>query len=272
MAANALDGSASLDEYDLAMISYLACPESYETAPVRASQVAKTLSVIELAADATRPADSTPPTVVDIIASGSLWGPSFIDAVDGGNSNGLGYSLNAGEILPNAGIDRFYIQFSEPVVGFEAPNIVLLGSDPAVDYSIISSLSYDSGNMRGLVQLSRSISRDKLRIGLSDSITDGNQTKLDGDQDGNAGGSFDLRFNILVGDSNGNGSVNGGDLTIFGRALNKTSGEDGYDPLADWNADGVVSSEPDNDLGLFKAGFNRSLPAREPSPLGFPLG
>jgi len=89
MAVNALGGLASLDEYDLALISYLACPEPYETAPVRASQVAKTTILSELEADITPPADSTPATVVDIIASGSFWGASFIDTVDGGNSYGL---------------------------------------------------------------------------------------------------------------------------------------------------------------------------------------
>jgi hypothetical protein len=152
------------------------------------------------------PPDSQPPTITEIIAAGSAWSPAFIDAVDGsgvGAGNGLGYSLASGLTMPNAGIDRIYIQFSEPVVGFDATNVVLLGVNVA-DYSSnpgALTVTYDSLNRRGLIQLATSIAKDKLRVGVSDAVTDTAFNSLDGDANASPGGDLNFRFNSLVGDA-----------------------------------------------------------------------
>ena len=213
--------------------------------------------------------DTTPPKVTDIIASGAAWSAGLIDAVDGGGTgsgNGLGYSLTSGLTIPNTGINRIYIQFSEPVVGFGGSNVALFGVNVA-DYSGISTVTYDSLNMRGVIQLSTSIAKDKLRIGVSDAVKDTAMNALDGDSNTLAGGVLNFRFNVLIGDANNDGSVNGGDLPIFAASFNKSVGNVAYNSRADWNSDGSVNG---GDLPLFSSNFNQSLPAAEPGSLNFP--
>jgi hypothetical protein len=171
--------------------------------------------------------DTSPPTVTSIIAAGSAWSPAFIDSVDGGGTgagNGLGYELTSNLTLPNAGIDRLYVQFSEPVVGFNASRLQLLGVNVA-DYSTTPgflTVSYDATNLRGVMQFASSITKDKLRIGVSDAIDDVASNALDGDANAAAGGILNFRFNILVGDANNDGSVNGGELPLFSANFNQS--------------------------------------------------
>jgi hypothetical protein len=212
--------------------------------------------------------DSVAPTITAVIASGTLWPTAFIDGVDGGgvaSGNGLGIEVLPNAILPNSGINRIYVQFSEPVFGFNTSNFDLLGVQVA-DYAGISSVSYDAANRRGIIQLSSPISRDKLRLGVSSAVTDISGKALDGDANGTAGDALNFRFNVLVGDANGDGSVNGGDLPAFGVAFNTSAGNAIYNSRADWNSDGSVNG---GDLPFFAANFNTSLPLGEPGPIGF---
>jgi hypothetical protein len=167
--------------------------------------------------------------------------------------------------VPNGGIDRIFIQFDEPVVGFQESNLKLLGVAVA-DYAGVLTVNYDSGNTRGLIQLSSNIAVDKLRIGISDQITDLTLNSLDGDSNGSAGGVLDFRFNVLVGDASSDGSVNGGDLSFFASSFNRSAGDAGYDVGSDWNSDGSVNG---GDLSFFATNFNQSLPAFEPAPVTF---
>jgi hypothetical protein len=216
--------------------------------------------------------DTTPPMITGIFATGSLWSTAFIDAVDGGGTgsgNGIGHLLTRGLTLPGSGIDRIFVQFSEPVLGFNATSFALLGVNVA-DYSSIPdflSVSYDSLNKRGVIQLSTSVLKDKLRIVVSDTVTDLAMNALDGDLNASAGGVFDFRFNVLVGDANHDGSVNGGDLPSFASSFNRSVGNLGYNPRADWNSDGSVNG---GDLPAFANHFNQSLPLSEPDAWNIP--
>jgi hypothetical protein len=210
--------------------------------------------------------DNTAPVVTSVIVASSTWLPGFIDAVDGGGANsgnGLGLEIGAGVIVANQGIDRIYIRFSEPVVGFNAARFALLGSNIA---TYVTTVSYDSNAMQGFVQLSTPISIDKLRVGVSQGVTDAVSNQLDGDNSGSAGGHFNLRFDVLVGDANSDGSVNGGDLTFFASAFNTSAGAQNYNSRADWNSDGSVNG---GDLSFFGTNFNQSLPLSEPGQLNF---
>jgi hypothetical protein len=208
------------------------------------------------------------PTISGVFVSGSTWSSEFVDAIDGGGTgagNGLGYAVTAGMIIANADVDRIYIQFSEPMVGFNASTFQLLGVDTA-DYAGLTSVSYDSMNNRGVIQLSSSINRDKLRIGISDSVTNTVLLALDGDANDSPGGVFDFRFNVLVGDASGDGSVNGSDLSFYINSFNQSIRNVGYNPRSDWNHDGSVNG---GDLTLFANNFNVSLPINDPNPIVF---
>jgi hypothetical protein len=209
------------------------------------------------------------PTVTDIIAAGSTWSTAFVDAIDGGGpsaGNGLGYSLTANQIIPNAGVDRIYIQFSEPVTGFSASSFALLGVNIS-DYASMASVSYDPVVRRGVIQLFSSITRDRLRIGVSDAVRDADMNRLDGDANGVAGSHVNFLFNVLIGDANLSGSTNGGDLPAFALAFNTSVGNPVYNPQLDWNADGSVNG---GDLPYFANFFNRSIPSTDPGSLNFP--
>jgi hypothetical protein len=215
-------------------------------------------------------ATNTVATVTGVFAAGSAWSNGLVDSVDGGGTgagNGLGYLLTPGLRLPNSGINRIYVQFSEPVVGFNASNVALLGVNVA-SYTGNLSVSYDALHRRGIIQINTAIVRDKLRLGVSDSVTDAALNPIDGDSNGVFGGVFNFRIEIIVGDGNGDGSVNGGDLPIFATSFNQSAGAALFNPRADWSSDGSVNG---GDLPLFASNFNLSLPAAEPGSLPFGL-
>ena len=215
-----------------------------------------------------QPIVEVPPIVTSVIIASSVWTQTVIDAFDGGGTapgvgNGLGIQLSSGQIVPNAGLNRIYIQFSEPIVGFSAASFSLTGVNTA-NYSAITTVSYDAINNRGVIALPGPITRDRLRIGISDTVTDNTGNLLDGDQAGGAGGIFNLVFNILVGDGNLDGSVNGGDIPIFSPAFNTTFGQPTYNPLADWNSDGSVNG---GDIPFFSPNFNQTLSGTPGAPI-----
>jgi hypothetical protein len=215
--------------------------------------------------------DVTPPTVSNVFLAGSAWSTSFVDAVDGGigngvgSGNGIGYAATSTATIPNSGIDRIYVQFSEPVTGFQASSVKLLGVN-VPDFLGMSTVSYDATRRLGLIQLSSALTKDKLRLGVSDALTDLSLNSFDGDSNGSAGGVFDFRFDILVGDGNNDRSVNGGDLPVFAGSFNRSGGNVGYNMRADWSSDNSVNG---GDLPQFASLFNQSLPSSEPGALDF---
>ncbi len=205
--------------------------------------------------------NNTPPVVTAIIAGSSTWLGPFIDAVDGsgtGAGNGLGYELVPSQTIASTGVDRIYIQFSESVNQFNASNVVLFGAN-VLDYATIATVSYDATNNRGIISLASPLASDKLRIGVSNLVADVAGGTL-------GGGVLDFSFNVLVGDADDDGNVNGGDLSAFAGAFNQSAGGANYNPRADWNADGEVNGA---DLTFFATQFNQSLPASNPPPLDF---
>jgi choice-of-anchor B domain-containing protein len=209
------------------------------------------------------------PTVSNVYVAGSNWSPALIDAIDGGGTgagNGLGYVVTPGQTLPNNGINRIYLQFDKQVVGVTGASAVLFGST-LTDYAGILTVTYDDVRRLGILQLASPIGRDKLRVGVNaNAVLDLAGNTLDGSGSGQPGSHFDFRFNVLIGDANGDGSVNGGDLPAFGASFNRSAGNIGYNSFADWDADGSVNG---GDLPSFGSNFNQSLPANDPGPLNF---
>jgi hypothetical protein len=120
--------------------------------------------------------------------------------------------------------------------------------------------------MRGIIQINSPIVRDKLRLGVSDAVTDTALNPIDGDANGSAGGALNFRIDVIVGDASGDGSVNGGDLPFFSASFNRSAGQPQFNPRADWSSDGSVNG---GDLPFFSGNFNQSLPSSEPGALPF---
>ena len=66
---------------------------------------------------------------------------------------------------------------------------------------------------------------------------------LDGDANGTAGGDYvDAAIERLFGDSDGDRDVDNSDVFAFKAAYGKSSGQEGYQPFFDFNADGTIDT------------------------------
>jgi len=206
--------------------------------------------------------DLAPPRVTSVKVRSSTWSTGFLNHLD---PQGVGFEVD-GRSLPWANLDQIIVQFSEPVVGFDADQVALLGVN-LTDYGIHTS--YDSINMRGIITLQTPapLKADKLRLVVNDAVTDNAGNPLDGDGDSTPGGVFNKRLDVLVGDASGDGSTNGADLPWFASAFNQSIGSPRYEPRADWNGDGSVNGA---DLTHFAGNFNISLPSSDPAWPSFP--
>jgi hypothetical protein len=199
--------------------------------------------------------DIVAPTIARAMLAASNWSAAFIDHIDGGSGggNGLGFELVAGALpLPWSGVNQLYIQFSEDVLGISASTIELRDSTGPLPITV----AYDPLTFRAEVSLVTPLAFSKLRLAVADSVRDAAGNLLDGDSSGTAGGLFNLRFDVLAGDADGNGRVNGADLAPFSTAFNSQVSQPNYNPRANWNGDDRING---SDLGVFSLSFNRQL-------------
>jgi hypothetical protein len=196
-----------------------------------------------------------------------------------GIDNTFGYPVPAGadqlKYIPwSRGIDRIAIRFNYDVGSLLDQDDLVVRGVNTVDHPI-SGFSYDPATKTGVWTLATPVINDKLRIILDDAGVPG----LDGDWtneadaypsgDGNPGGDFNFRINVLRGDANQDGKVNSLDLGLVKAKLNRTAtnpgvGASGYSVFADVNADGSINAL---DLGFVKAHPYR--PLIEPEPASF---
>ncbi|MCA9149424.1 MAG: VCBS repeat-containing protein, partial [Planctomycetales bacterium] len=176
--------------------------------------------------------NANPPKVIDVIAAGSGWDATFIDAVDGdgvGAGNGLGYSLVGAHqltTLPWQGIDTLYIVFDADVSASLADgDVVVTGTNGGI-YSLgILQFGVAQANT-ATVPIPGGFDVDSLVLTLFDgAVTNAAGEPLNGEWtsgqsapsgDASLGGQFNFFFNVLRGDENASGQVNGTDaLNVF---------------------------------------------------------
>jgi hypothetical protein len=92
---------------------------------------------------------------------------------------------------------------------------------------------------------------------VSANVRDALDAALDGDGNGQAGGDNVTRLFRLYGDGNGDGAVNGLDLTAFRSAFGTVSNDAGYVAFLDFNGDGTING---TDLTQFRNRFGVILP------------
>lgn len=92
---------------------------------------------------------------------------------------------------------------------------------------------------------------------LSSRVRDSLGNSLDGDADGQAGGDYVASLFRLFGDVNGDGAINGLDLTGFRAAFGSTTGDSTYRDFFDFNGDGAINGL---DLVAFRVRFGTILP------------
>ncbi len=170
------------------------------------------------------------PQVALLQVASSLWTPQYLATLQAdGLGDGRGYAIPVGtsaqlSSLPLANLNQILITFTEDVSVVQAS---LTLQSVNVDSYAITGFSYDPATFTAIWTLARVIDIDTIALTLHASgdaaIRNAQGNALDGDwtngvsqfPSGNnsAGGDFQFRFNVLPGDGNGDGVVNGLDIS-----------------------------------------------------------
>ena len=212
---------------------------------------------------------SVPPEITAVLVDGSSWSAGFVAALQAANEgNGVGYSIPTGAAqskpLPWTNINQITIDFSKDV-NVQQASLALTGVNVA-SYSF-SGFSYNPITYSATWTLSNPIGDDKLQISVLSSgpsaVTDKAANALDGEWtngvtsfpsgNGTAGGNFNFNFNVLPGDTNQDGIVNGQDIANIASHWLQTNGLTG-----DINGDGIVNGQ---DVAAIASRWFNMLPA-----------
>lgn len=189
--------------------------------------------------------DSTPPQVESIAVSSTSWAPGFV------HSSGYQLSLTGQPSrLPWTGVNQIKVTFSEDVT-VSQDSLWLRGVNVA-DYQI-SSFTYDAATHTGVWTLSAPIQADKLVVSVGGNVSDplGNPLQLKS-----------VRFDVLPGDADLNGSTAVSDVGPIRGAMGTQAGDSLYNAMADIDGSGAVSVV---DIGAFRQFLGLTLPAGEPT-------
>jgi hypothetical protein len=194
-----------------------------------------------------------PAEVAGVLVDGSSWAPGYLASLQAaGLGNGTGYAIPVGSAaqlqdLPWTNIDQIRVVFNENVNVQEA-SLALAGLN-VPQYSF-SGFKYDPTTFTATWTLTNPIGADKLQIDLHSTgpaaVTDTVGDPLDGEWtdgasvfpsgDTFAGGDFDFAFNVLPGDANQDGVVNGLDISSILSQWHSTNS-----PMLDMNGDDIIN-------------------------------
>jgi PKD repeat protein len=223
--------------------------------------------------EATRdPSDG--PVVTAVRVGGADWTPLFRDFVD--PELGIGYAIPLGSddqlaTLPWGNIDQIAITFDSDV-DVTVEDLRVFGVNSTSYTDLIERFDYAAGSKTAIWGFGQHFATDKLLISLSDRVTNSEGFKLDGEWidtelvesgDGKEGGDFEFRLNVLPGDADQSGVVNGGDIGTARVRRNAIAGFSlRYDPEQDLDGSGVVNG---GDIGVARLNRSMLLPVGEPA-------
>jgi hypothetical protein len=215
-----------------------------------------------------------PPEVSSVLVDGTGWVPAFLTSLQTANAlNVAGYAIPAGSAtqlnaLPWVNLNQIRIVFNEDV-NVQQSSLALTGIN--VPSYAFSGFSYNSATHTAVWTLTSPIGDDKLHIDLKSTgpsaVTSAHGDALDGEWhdgtssfpsgDGTAGGDFNYHFNVLPGDANQSGVVNGLDISLASANWLQVGGIAG-----DVNGDNVVNGL---DIAAISSDILTGLPAGNPS-------
>jgi hypothetical protein len=166
------------------------------------------------------------------------------------------------------------VRFSEDVVVTEG-DLELFGVN-TLDYgSLMTSFTYQPSSHTAIWTFSQPIGADKILVTLDDAVTDRAGNSLDGEWQGTTdlmpsgngqeGGDFTYRLNVLPGDFDHDGAVNLFDLSYVQSHLGTTAHTLGYDAFADFDGNGTTTTV---DRTAVLNHLFQSLPTGEPTTGG----
>ena len=194
----------------------------------------------------------TIPQVVGVQVAGIPWSPSFLDALQHAGEGNDGYAMPVGSAaqlapLPWGNLFQIQIAFNE-AVNVQQASLTLSGVNVA-NYTF-TAFSYNTTTHIAYWTLPSSINIDKLSLDLHatgpDAVTDAAGKPLDGDWtngtstypsgNGVVGGDFNFALNVLPGDTNQDGIVNGLDIAQIASHWLQSNGI-----IGDTNGDNLVN-------------------------------
>ena len=170
-----------------------------------------------------------PPEVANVEVGSTSWSASYVSGLQtAGLGDGNGYAVPTGaaqmNTLPWANLNQIQVTFNEPV-NVQESNLSVTGVN--VPSYAFSGFSYNPATFTATWKLTSPIGTDKVTITLN-SVTNANGDALDGEWtngvsqfpsgnggsggNGSSNGSFVFNFNVLPGDLNQDGIVNGQDI------------------------------------------------------------
>lgn len=222
------------------------------------------------------------PKVVDINVSSSAWDEAFVGYLESAGLGDGGYSVPVGSAaqsqpIPWSNIDRLSITFSEDV-DVQAADLSVSGV--AVDWYAHEQFFYDPQQRQGTWTFSTPFAdEERLHIDLDadgiDPVKDLDGNVLDGEwldefsvyESGNgfAGGDFEFRFNMLLGDHYATGLVDYTDYYATYYAVGKGVDDVGYEPMYDSDGNGLIEQ---SDWQVVMNNLGATLPTGTPTGSG----
>lgn len=229
--------------------------------------------------------DPTAPAITGVYVGSTAWTSAFMSylASDGIGSSTLGYLIPAGSSqltdLPWVNINTISVVFNENVsINTADSALALVGSPdlPAPASLSSATFSYSSTTHTATWTFSSSFATDKYLINIpAADVTDSFGTQLAGEWtngtssypsgNGTVPGTFDFQFNILHGDVNQDGVVNGADGNAVRLKLLQNVNTSGYSPFYDVAGTGSITGA---DGSYVRINLTATLPPDNPSPPG----
>jgi len=223
----------------------------------------------------------TGPEVTKVLVGGTSWSSDVLQTLQSeGLGNGSGYAIPVGDVaqlapIPWFNLNQIQIVFSDNV-NVQANSLTVTGINVA-QYAI-QSFSYNSSTHTATWTLAGAVGPDRLTLNLKSTgagaVTDTSGRALDGEwvngQSGypsgnySPGGDFQFAINVLPGDVNLDGIVNGQDMAMLASTTFEYSG-----PLGDLNVDGIINGQ---DLALTASQWLATLPNSPAAALALAVG
>ena len=168
------------------------------------------------------------PVVTGIKVGSPDWNSSFVSAID---ADGEGFSLEFGsgqlDDVSFVNATQLFITFDKPVTGLDGAPLApddfsLIGSSTLNNSYNILSVDFLTDTNTAVLTLDAPLTRDKLLLTIGEGKIFGAGGTLDGEfetgvsvasGDGEAGGDFHFRFDVLPGNVNNDQLTNTGDLS-----------------------------------------------------------
>jgi hypothetical protein len=223
---------------------------------------------LQLDYDGTAALDRVAPAIGDVRLRGRTWdaGLPFQSLLADSNSRF--------DSLSWPDVDQVQVVFGEDVdVG--PKDLTLFANNQAAPAT--AEFQFDPATRTATWTLDTPLQTGGFLLQIDDRVSDRAGNGLDGEWtmgagqsgDGSAGGQFQFRFNVLVGDATDDGNVGADDISLVQGAVGINLGEPGYSVSVDIDGDGRITS---SDAALVQARMGDTAWTVPASPVIQPLG